>query len=251
MARRVQRNWSPSSSGGTAVATRGMSTWNRPHTIPYTVVGSQHSRRQREVIEHDSQVSRSKDVKTFQRATLTAIIVLMASSTSWAQGMNVALLDVGYIFKGHPGFKRQMDAMRAEVKSFEAGLQQQQQQIEAASKQLASYKPGTPAYKQLEEKTTKQLADLKVQMQLKRKDIMVNEAKIYMTTYRQVAATVAVFANARNIDLVLRYDREANPSSELVDPRETLKIINRPVIFEKQLDISDSILRQLTDTARK
>ena len=165
--------------------------------------------------------------------------------------MNVALLDVGYIFKNHPGFKQKMEAMKAEVQTFEASLKQKQQQIEAASKQLASYKPGTTEYKQLEERTTKQLADLKVQMQLKRKEIMEDEAKIYMATYKQVAATVAAFANAKNIDLVLRYDRDADPSSQTVDPRETLKIINRPVIFEKQLDISDSILRQFTATARK
>ena len=80
---------------------------------------------------------------------------------------------------------------------------------------------------------------------------MENEAKIYLATYKQVATAVAAFANAKNIDLVLRYDREANPSTQTVDPRETLKIINRPVIFEKQLDISDSILRQLSATARK
>ena len=190
-------------------------------------------------------------MKTFQRVTLTTIVVLVASTATWAQGMNVALLDVGYIFKNHPGFKQQMDAMKAEVQTFEAGLQQQQQQIEAANKQIASFKPGSPEYKQLEERTTKQLADLKVQMQLKRKEIMENEAKIYMATYQQVAATVAAFAHAKNIDLVLRYDRDSDPSSQTVDPRETLKIINRPVIFEKKLDISDSILRQLSATARK
>jgi len=191
------------------------------------------------------------NVKTLKRATLTVAILLAASSITWAQGMNVALLDVGYVFKKHPRFIQQMDAMKSTVQAFEAQLKLEQGQIEAAGKQLSTYNPGTPEYKALEEKTTKKLADLKVRMQLKRKEVMEDEAKIYMDTYKEVASVVAAFANAKNIDLVLRYDRESDPKTQSVDPRETLKIINRPVIFEKRLDISDLILRQLGATASK
>lgn len=188
-------------------------------------------------------------MNTFLRATLTATIILFASSSAWAQGMNVALLDVGYIFKNHAGFKQKMETMKNQVAQFEQKLKANQEQIQAKSRQLGQLKPGSQPYKDLEESTTKQLADLKVQMQLKRKDIMEQEAKIYMATYKQVMTSVATFANAKNIDLVLRYDRESSPSDQ-AGPQETLKIINRPVIFEKGLDISDTILRQVGGVAR-
>ena len=189
-------------------------------------------------------------MKTFQRAILVVSVLLLTSSATWAQGFQAALLDVGYIFKNHPGFKQQMDAIKAEVQTFEQKLKQQQEQIQAASRQISSYKPGSAKYKQLEETTTKQIADLKVQMQLKRKEVMANEAKLYMATYKQVMTAVAVFANAQHIDLVLRYDRDAYPSDD-VGPQETLKIINRPVIFEKGLDISDAILQQVSGVAQR
>ena len=188
-------------------------------------------------------------MKTFSRAALTVTIFSLACSIASAQGMNVALLDVGYIFKNHQGFKQQMDSMKAQVQTFEQKLKTQQEQIQTKSRQLSTYKPGTPQYKQLEETTTKELADLKVQMQLKRKEIMEQEAKIYMATYRQVMSAVAAFANAKNIDLVLRYDRESAPN-DTASPQETLKIINRPVIFEKGLDISDAVLGQVNALAR-
>lgn len=188
-------------------------------------------------------------MKTFQRAILVVSLLLLTSSSAWAQGFQAALLDVGYIFKHHPGFKQQMDAIKAEVQAFEQKLKQQQEQIQAASRQISSFKPGSDQYKRLEETTTKQIADLKVQMQLKRKEVMGKEAKLYMATYKQVMAAVAAFANAKNIDLVLRYDREANPTDE-VGPQETLKIINRPVIFERGLDISDVILQQVSGVAQ-
>ena len=191
-------------------------------------------------------------MKTSQRAMLIASIVLFASSSAWGQGMNVALLDVGYIFKNHSGFKAQMDAMKAKVGSFEQEMKQKQDQIQAASKQIAAHKPGSPDYKRIEEQTTKDLADLKVQMQLKRKEIMEEEARIYMATYRQVTQAVATFARSKNIAVVFRYDRETSPANNAnADPRETLKVINRPVIFQDGLDISDTILRQLGAIARQ
>lgn len=188
-------------------------------------------------------------MKTFLRAICVGLLVLGTSSASWAQGMNVALLDVGYIFKNHKGFETQMDAMKADVANFEEGLKQQQQQIQAAGKQISSYKPGSPDYKRIEEQTTKQLADLKVKTQLKRKEIMENEAKIYLATYKQVYAAVEAYAKKNRIDLVLRYDRETNSGN--ADPRETLKIINRPVIYNDALDISDAILAQFGNVASR
>lgn len=187
-------------------------------------------------------------MKTFLKTILPATLLLIASSSAWAQ-VNVALLDVGFIFKNHQGFKQQMDSMKADVAKFEQELKTQQQSIQQRSRQLGTLKAGSPQYKQLEERTTKDLADLKVKMQLRRKEIMEEEAKIYMNTYKEVMSAVSAFANANNIHLVLRYDREANPG-EAASPQETLKIINRPVIFQNRLDISPAILNQVGGVAR-
>ena len=196
-----------------------------------------------------------------QRSTLTIAALLIASFSSTAgaqptrlaaQGMNVALLDLGYIFKNHPHFKQKMEMMKQDVQAFEEKVKQQQQQLEAAGRRLATFKPGSAEYKNIEETTTKQLADLRVQMQLKRKDIIEREARIYMETYKDVIQSVATFAGQRNIDLVLRYDSDKSPLTGLVNPRETMKVINRPVIFQKQLDITKLILNELSrpSTAR-
>ena len=189
-------------------------------------------------------------MKTFLRAVNIGIILLIAHGTTWAQGMNVALLDVGYIFKKHPAFQQQMEAMKAEVAQIEQSLKQEQQQIQNSSKKLDVYKPGSPEYKQLEEQIAKQLADLKVKTQLRRKEIMENEAKVYLATYKQVHSVVEAFAKQNRIDLVLRYDREAADGNN-ADPRATLKIINRPVVFHAGLDISESILGQFGGVASR
>ena len=188
-------------------------------------------------------------MKTFLRTILSASIILVASSSAWAQ-VNVALLDVGFIFKNHQGFKGEMEAMKGRVATFEQELKGKQNAIQQQSKQLGTLKAGTQPYKDLEKRTTQQLADLKVEMQLKRKEIMEKEAEIYMATYQQVMKAVSAFATSNNVHLVLRYDRESTPK-DMAGPQETLKIINRPVIFQNRLDITDSILSQVGGVARK
>ncbi len=190
-------------------------------------------------------------MNTFLRLVSTGLLVVCASSTTFGQGMQMALLDVGYIFKNHPQFKRDMDAMKASVQQFEAGLKASQEKIQNASKQISSYKAGSPEYKKIESDTTKALANLKVSTQLKRKEIMEQEAKIYLATYKQVEAAVAQYAQQMKIDLVFRYDREANPQSSTGNPQETLKIINRPVIYHDKLDISDAILAKFGGVAQR
>lgn len=189
-------------------------------------------------------------MKTILRAACVGLILLATSSHTWGQGMNVALLDVGYIFKNHPGFNAKMEAMKAEVQGFEEVLKKQQLQIQANAQQISAFKAGSEQYKKIEEDTTKQLADLKVKTQLKRKEIMENEAKIYLATYKEVYSMVEAYAKQRRIDLVLRYDRASN-ADEIADPRETLKIINRPVIYNDQLDISGAILEQFGGVATR
>jgi len=165
--------------------------------------------------------------------------------------MNVALLDVGYIFKNHPQFKRDMDAMKADVQQFEAGLKASQEKIQSDTKRIESFKAGSQEYKEIESNTTKALANLKVSTQLKRKEIMEKEAKIYLATYKQVEVVVAQYAKQMKIDLVFRYDREANPADSNGNPQETLKIINRPVIYHDALDISDAILSKFGGVAQR
>lgn len=188
-------------------------------------------------------------MKTFLRIASVGIILLVSQSSCWGQGMQVALLDVGYIFKSHPQFQQQMEAMKANVAKIEENLKKEQAGIQNAAKAMQSFNPGTPQYKDIEEKTAKRLADLKVQTQLRRKEIMENEAKIYLATYKQVHAAVQAYAKRNRIDLVLRYDREA-AEANTTNPRDTLKIINRPIVYQDQIDISDAILAQFGGVAK-
>ena len=154
----------------------------------------------------------------------------------------IAVIDISQIFKNHTGFKQQMEAMKKEVEAFEASLRNRGKQIEQLRAQLQTYKAGTPNYKQTEAQMAKVAAEGQAETQLKRKDFLEREAKIYYNTYMQISKAVDSFAERNGISLVVRFN-SAPINSE--DRNSVLEGVNRAVVYQKNLNITNLVLRML------
>ncbi len=158
----------------------------------------------------------------------------------------VAVVDITYIFKNHQRFKATMEGMKKELEQFDRYLRQQHQELGKQREQLAQFKPGTPEYKNLEQRIAEAHAQLQVDTQLKRKEFLEREAKVYYQVYREVYQAVQEFADSHGISLVLRFNsEEMNPE----DRQSVLEGINRGVVYQRNLYIMYEILDRLNRTA--
>lgn len=193
--------------------------------------------------------------------SLTAILVsaifvnFIAESAHAQSGTNVAVIDIPMVFKGHALFKRQMEDFKVEVEAAEKSIGAERDRITKMIQELSQqYKPGSPDYKVKEEEIARQQSELQVKMTLQKKDFMEKEARIYYNVYDQVKRTVAAFAERNNIALVLRYN---STEIEADNRQSVLEGINRPVIYQNRIDITQDVLSMLnagvpptTQTAR-
>ena len=181
-----------------------------------------------------------------------ALVLAVTGSTAYGQatqqtatpsGVNVALLDVAYIFKNHVGFKQSMDGLRAQKKTIEDQiLADRNRLMEKRKKGSETYKVGTPGYKQFEQELANEAADAQVKMELQKKELMEQEAQVYLATYNQVVQSVQAIAKQYQISLVLRYDSQPiDPNN----PNDILKGINRAVIHQQNLDITKTVLEMV------
>ena len=163
--------------------------------------------------------------------------------TTASAGVNVALLDVAYIFKNHAGFKQSMDSLRAKKKTIEDQiLADRNRLMDKRKKGSETYKLGTPGYKQFEQELANEAADAQVKMELQKKELMEQEAQVYLATYNQMVQSVQAIAKQYQISLVLRYDSQPiDPNN----PNDILKGINRAVIHQQNLDITQTVLEML------
>ena len=180
-----------------------------------------------------------------RKSLLTAVAVCMlmpAVSQAQNSGTNVAVIDIKQVFDGHKRFKRMLDDIKGEIEKYDNEIRVKRQNLQKQAEGLRELKTSSIEYRQLESRIANEEADLKVEMSLKRRDILLREAEIYYDAYQEVVQHVSEFAGRYNIGLVLAFDSTKIDSSK----RESvLKGVNRVVVYQRQLNITTNILERL------
>jgi Skp family chaperone for outer membrane proteins len=168
-------------------------------------------------------------------------------ATGTRVGSEIALIDIGVIFKNHTRFKAHMADLQADMERAEQQMKKERDSLRGLSEQLGGYKAGSVEYKQLEEEITKRSADLNVRFQLQKKEFAKTEAKTYYMVYQEIQQEVDAFAQANGIAVVLKFKSEQADADK---PDEVLTELNKPVIwYARNLDITAVILESLNRRA--
>lgn len=191
------------------------------------------------------------------RAASIAVVVgtmlwgwdLPAARAQQATTPEVVLVDVGYIFQNHEGFKAMRAELKAAVTQAETEVQAKRNQMRDLAKQLGDMQQGTPEYNDLETKLTKDQADLNVHVAVQRKKFIEHETKMMHEIYKEITDEVAYYCKQKGIRLAVRF--EGDPVAD-DNPDEVIKLINRHVVFYDQaIDITPVILNELNQRAKK
>ena len=175
-------------------------------------------------------------------ATVVACFASFSVSAQAQSAGSVAVIDISRIFKEHQRFRAALADMKKDVEAAEAGLRKDAESIKqmAVDLQKAPYAPGSPQYKEQEELIATKQAQIQLKMNLQKKEFMEREAKVYYQVYTEIEQEVAKFAQRYGINLVLRYNKiEMSPENR----QEVLAGVNRAVVYQNKIDITDDILR--------
>ena len=156
----------------------------------------------------------------------------------------VAVVDISFIFNNYAGFKNRMDNMKKAVQAYEGQLKQRHEALGKDREQLSQFKPGSSDYKRKEQELAGKFSNLQVETQLKKKEFLEDEAKVYYETYGLVENVIKNYASRNGIGLVLRFSKERMNEN---DRNSVLAGVNRAVVFHQgSLDITNDILSELS-----
>ena len=85
-------------------------------------------------------------------------------------------------------------------------------------------------------------SDFQIKVAAKRREFLEQEAKVYYNIYREVEDSVTQFALQNRIQLVLRYTSDEMKAD---DRSSVLQGVNKPVVFQDRLDITQHVLNKL------
>ncbi|MFO7905728.1 MAG: OmpH family outer membrane protein [Planctomycetota bacterium] len=185
------------------------------------------------------------------RATIVAIplVCCVISGQVSAQegqprpsGTSVAVIDLGEVFKSHPRLASEIEDIKSELNSFQTMIRQEQQKGQSLSEELKTLKPGTQGYTVKEKELANLETDLNVMVRQRKREMLEKEAQIRYRAYQEIQQHVARFCQKYGIQLVIRFDRNPIDSS---NAQQVLAGLNRPIIYQNSLDITDHIIDAL------
>ena len=173
---------------------------------------------------------------------LACVTSVLAPTTVQAQ-TNVALVDIGKIFKSHPVFGQQLEGLRQNAEQFKAQTQQLKQALVQEAQGLQEYEPTSPEYKAEETRLAQKSAAKEVEQRNKMRDIMKMEAQLHFDTYNEIKAMIAEYAQKQGVRMVMRYNsQEIDPAV----PASIMQKVNSSIVFHtNQKDITQEIVGQI------
>ena len=178
-------------------------------------------------------------------STLTLLVLLFSASSSFAQ-QQVVVVDMGKIFREHISFKSQIAALQKEVEGLKLSIQADRTKIQSESEALSAIDKSSPNFRTKEAEIAKMAADMQLGHNMKNRDFMEKEAKVYYQTYVQILTTVQDFCRKNNVALVVRFNGEA------IDPNNRTSVlagVNNVVVYQDQKDITALIITAINGGA--
>jgi Skp family chaperone for outer membrane proteins len=181
-------------------------------------------------------------------AIVTVTTLAPASALAEDAGHHIAVVDVAFIFKNHPGIKAQIAQVENDLKSYDAQLQGKREELKQAAEQLKTYKVGSPDYAAQEERVASMDSKLRLDMNRKRKELADAEARIYFTNYQRIATGVKFLAQHYKINLVLRYNSE---DMDLEKGDSVIRGVMKNIVYhDEALDMTKGVMQYLDQTLK-
>ncbi len=159
-----------------------------------------------------------------------------------ASGGWVVVLDVAKVFKANAEFDNKMKQIKAEAEQYQASFKAEQEKLQLDAQQLQGMEANSDQRFQLEGQLEQRSTALKTKARQAETELLTKEAQAYYETYQKMQQVVASMAEQHGIVMVLRFD------SEEIDPNnraDVIKGVNRAVVYHKQLDITQEVIRAM------
>ena len=173
-----------------------------------------------------------------------AAVALGAWQTAAAdEALPIALVNMDRVFKSYKPFQDKLAPIREGVQEMEKKAQLRQIELETVVTQLRKAQPGSPEAQRLQQQAAKLQSELNKFIAQEREELQKREAAVFLDLYRQLEDEVKKYAKEKGIKLVIRQqDGSLDDKQPLA---EILKTLNRGIIYEEGLDITDDILKAL------
>jgi Skp family chaperone for outer membrane proteins len=155
----------------------------------------------------------------------------------------VAVLNMDRVFKTYQPLLDKLAPIKTAAAELDKDVQLRNVELETVVNKLRAAQPGSPEAQKLQQQGAKLQTELQQYVQKERGDLQKREAAIFLDFYRRLENEVREYSKAKGIKLVIR--QQEGSLDEKQPLPQILASLNRGIIYEDGLDITDEVLKTL------
>jgi Skp family chaperone for outer membrane proteins len=184
-----------------------------------------------------------RSVALISLAILLAPLLAAGPTARGDEAFPVALVNMDRVYKTYQPLLDKLAPIKEGVQELEKKAQLRQIELETVVTQLRKAQPGSPEGQRLQQQAGKLQGELQAFVTKEREALQKSEAAAFLETHRQLEAEVKTYAKEKGIKLIIRQqDGSLDENQPLA---EILKSLQRGIIYEDGLDITDDILKAM------
>lgn len=160
-----------------------------------------------------------------------------------ADTLKIATVNVGRALRDAPQFNAGLEPLRAAIKQVEEKLQLRQIEIDSVAAELKKLKQGDAEHDRLQLQLARLQLEAKQTAVRERESLLMREGRVYLSVYRQIDEIIKKLAKERGLKLVLRTGDVSFAEDQ--SREDILKLVNRAILFDEGVDITDDVLAEL------
>lgn len=164
-----------------------------------------------------------------------------------AEPTRLALIDMAKVFKQSKVFESKRDALKQQISEAEEVARTKQAALERLTKNLQDFEKGTEDRAEVERMVKKAKDEFEAYRREEQARFLKAESTIYREIYELATSEVAKYCRDHGIDVVIRFNGDPLPVDK---PQELLQSMNRQIVYENGLDITDEIILAVNQASR-
>ena len=155
----------------------------------------------------------------------------------------IALIDMAKLFQTSRSFENKRNALKQQISSSEETAKVMSAELTQMKQKYDSLEKGAEDRADLEKRMKVLNAEYEKYTKAESQKFQKGESKIYHEVYELANAAVAKYSREHEIDLVIRFNAE--PFKEEEDLQKLTQSMNRQIVYENGLDITDAIIEAM------
>lgn len=151
----------------------------------------------------------------------------------------IAVIDVARVFKSYQRFRDQVGELREGSTTVDQEFAEKRESLQTMVFALKELVAGTPEHADLQQRITTDQAKLQADIERARARLVKKEADLYAKTYEHMQTVIGKYSREQGISVVIRSQTGSLDSD---NPKQVLEGVNRFVVFEDRVDITDNII---------